>query len=159
MQFVNSNGRNKTQVVDVSPPTPELIKEKDGIVETTNITTVPSRTTVTDLSRIPKRHLLQYTSGSPWVVDYYRRLSGMNDPKQFFDPAVDNATQQFERIVGQVLRVGSALSWNQDSGTKSLRSQVKRRCRTLSSQPRVMCLLRTWVITVGLSLRLIPLPV
>ncbi|ANZ50253.1 putative virion structural protein [Erwinia phage vB_EamM_Phobos] len=118
MQFVNSNGRNKTQVVDVSPPTPELIKEKDGIVETTNITTVPSRTTVTDLSRIPKRHLLQYTSGSPWVVDYYRRLSGMNDPKQFFDPAVDNATQQFERIVGQVLRVGSALSWNQDSGNK-----------------------------------------
>lgn len=118
MQFIQAGGRQKSEVVTVEPPRPEITKAKDGVVEKTNITTEPSRTTVVDLERIPKRHLLQYTSGSPWPVDYYHRLSGINDPKAFFDPSVDNATQQFEEIKGQILRVGSALSWNQDSKSK-----------------------------------------
>lgn len=118
MQFINSNGRDKTTVVDTTPPRAEITKAKDGVVEKTNIVTEPSRTTVTDLERLPKRHLLQYTSGSPWPVTYYRRLSGLNDPKQFFDPEVDNGTQQFECIINQILRVNSALSWNQDGKTK-----------------------------------------
>ncbi|ANZ48911.1 virion structural protein [Erwinia phage Derbicus] len=113
MQFIQAGGRQKSEVVTVEPPRPEITKAKDGVVEKTNITTEPSRTTVVDLERISKRHLLQYTSGSPWPVDYYHRLSGMNDPKSFFDPAVDNATQQYEEIKSQVLRVGSALSWSQ----------------------------------------------
>lgn len=113
MQYIQAGGRQKSEVVTVEPPRPEITKAKDGVVEKTNITTEPSRTTVVDLERISKRHLLQYTSGSPWPVDYYHRLSGMNDPKSFFDPSVDNATQQYEEIKSQVLRVGSALSWSQ----------------------------------------------
>ncbi|QXO09782.1 hypothetical protein pEaSNUABM38_00060 [Erwinia phage pEa_SNUABM_38] len=113
MQFIQAGGRQKSEVVTVEPPRPEITKAKDGVVEKTNITTEPSRTTVVDLERISKRHLLQYTSGSPWPVDYYHRLSGMNDPKSFFDPSVDNATQQYEEIKSLVLRVGSALSWSQ----------------------------------------------
>ena len=69
MQFIQAGGRQKSEVVTVEPPRPEITKAKDGVVEKTNITTEPSRTTVVDLERIPKRHLLQYTSGSPWPVE------------------------------------------------------------------------------------------
>lgn len=111
-------GRRNAPVIEVLPEKTVIEKPQDGIKEVSNIVTTPSRTTVVDFSKIPKRHLLQYSEGSPWPVTYLRGIKGLNDPKKLFDVTNTNPDQQYERINGQVMRVNSALTWSQDATTK-----------------------------------------
>src|SRR5699024_9334874 len=93
----------------VDRPIPELNKPQDGVKETTNIVTQPTRTTVTDLDRIPKQYLMKYLEGSAWTVDFFNFLKGRNDAKKFFDSKVLTPDQQVEKIIGLELRVTTPL--------------------------------------------------
>ncbi|MGL5397278.1 MAG: hypothetical protein ACRDBQ_18675 [Shewanella sp.] len=118
--MLNADGKNKVRFGAPKAPIDSLVKPLDGIKETSNIVTEPSRTTVIDLERVPLTHLLQYVQGSKWNIRaYYRRLSGKNDPLQQFDPAIDTAIQSFDKIVNMEFRVTSPLSRAQDTRTKT----------------------------------------
>lgn len=111
-------GRRTAPVITVKPDPIDIEKPQDGVVEVSNIVTNPQRTSVMDLTKMQKRHLLQYSEGSPWPGTYYRGIKGLNDPKALFDPKNTNPDQSFERINDQVIRVGSALTWGQDGNSK-----------------------------------------
>lgn len=103
----------------VDRPIPELNKPQDGVKETTNIVTQPTRTTVTDLDRIPKQYLMKYLEGSAWTVDFFNFLKGRNDAKKFFDSKVLTPDQQVEKIIGLELRVTTPLDRSQDTTNKT----------------------------------------
>ncbi len=111
-------GRRTAPVITVKPDPYDIENPQDGMLEVSNIVTNPQRTTVVDLTKMQKRHLLQYSEGSPWPAVYYRGLKGLNDPKQLFDTKNTNPDQQFERINGQIIRVQAALTWSQDAQNK-----------------------------------------
>lgn len=103
----------------IKQPTPELAQAQDGIKEASNIVTEPLRTTVMDLQRVSKQHLLQYVTGSSWSVTFYHFLRGKNDPLKIIDPKVDNSTQQLEKIHNLELRVTTALQRSQQSDNRT----------------------------------------
>ncbi|HHS7556387.1 TPA: hypothetical protein ACTPQ1_004679 [Salmonella enterica] len=108
-----------TKFVPIEQDVPILNKPQDGVKESTNLVTVPTRTTVTDFDRIPKQYLLQYNEGSDWSVDFFNSLLGRNDPKTMFDTQIDAPTQQFQKIIGLLLRVTTPLDRTQADDNKT----------------------------------------
>lgn len=117
--MLKSDGKGKNTFVAVEPVVPVLNTPQDGVKESTNIVTEPSRTTVVDFDRIPKQYLLQYADGSEWPTTYYQKLVGKNDPLKVFDPKVDTPNQQYNRINNLGIRVTEPLSRTQDSEKKT----------------------------------------
>lgn len=117
--MLKANKKGDTKFVPVEPEVPILYQPQDGVKETSNIVTVPTRTTVTDLDRIPKQYLLQYNDGSEWPVDFFHVLSGRNDPKALFDTKNDAPTQQLQKIINLSLRVNTPLDRTQDEQNKT----------------------------------------
>lgn len=103
----------------IKPSDPTLVQAQDGVKEASNIVTEPLRTTVMDLERIPKQHLLQYVTGSSWSVTMYHVLVGKNDPIKIFDPKVENPTQQLEKIHNLELRVTTPLERSQQQDNRT----------------------------------------
>lgn len=118
--MLQANGKGNTKFIPPEPATPVLNQPQDGVKEKTNIVTNPERTTVVDMERVPKTQMLQFVEGSSWtILNWYRSLKGKNDPKQLFDPKVENPTQQFDCIHNLELRVTSPLERSQDGENKT----------------------------------------
>ncbi|QVW55143.1 hypothetical protein pEaSNUABM29_00099 [Erwinia phage pEa_SNUABM_29] len=117
--MLQAKKKGDTKFVPIEQEVPILNQSQDGVKESTNIVTVPTRTTVTDFDRIPKQYLMQYNDGSDWSVDFFNSLLGRNDPKTMFDTKIDAPTQQFQKINKLLLRVTSALERSQADDNKT----------------------------------------
>lgn len=72
---------------------------------------------VRDDKRTPLNSLIAYVDGAPWTVDYYGQLVTKHNDLREIDPGQSGVYQQYQKIVGMELRVGSPLSSSYDSDT------------------------------------------
>lgn len=73
------------------------------------------KSVIVDDSVTPFDSLLGYVSGAPWTVNYYSQLLSAHNDLREHDAGQTSVYQQYTKIAGLELRVGSPIDSNQDS--------------------------------------------
>jgi hypothetical protein len=96
-----------------SAPTPE---DSIGVVD---ISYEPKRRVEVDTERLPLSRMLIHAEGYKWTLKaYYRRMAGMDNTLDNLDLAINDPSQQYIKVKGQVVRVSSPLSPVQNTEDK-----------------------------------------
>lgn len=101
-------------IVQTKPTAPIEVKPTIPVIHSADVTS-----NVVDTKYDPLSSLLTYIEGSYWEVDYYSQVITKDSALAGQDVGQSAIYQQYKVIRGFELRVVNALSWIQDSASKS----------------------------------------
>ena len=93
---------------------PSVHPKPEDSIGVVDITSRPIRRVEVDTERLSSTRIVSHGEGYKWTVDYYQSLTGMDNTIEDFDSFIENPSQQYNRIIGMLLKVSTPIRPTQD---------------------------------------------